>query len=79
MASLNRGADVTSGLRKVTADMKTKNRADRTGAARAQALSANHKCHVARHTTQQGFVDACLDTGDRDCRAVCVQRRELAH
>lgn len=31
-AELNKGEAVTSGLRKVTADMKTKNRADRTGA-----------------------------------------------
>ena len=31
MAALNRGSEVTSGLKKVTADMKTKNRADRTG------------------------------------------------
>lgn len=30
-ADLNRGEGVTSGLRKVTADMKSKNRADRTG------------------------------------------------
>jgi hypothetical protein len=32
LAQLNRGSEVTSGLKKVTADMKTKNRADRTGA-----------------------------------------------
>ena len=32
MAALNRGSEVTSGLKKVTADMKTKNRTDRTGA-----------------------------------------------
>lgn len=31
MAALNRGSDVTTGLKKVTADMKTKNRTDRTG------------------------------------------------
>ena len=30
-AELNKGTAVTSGLRKVTADMKTKNRADRSG------------------------------------------------
>jgi adenylyl cyclase-associated protein len=37
LASLNRGTAVTSGLRKVTDDMKAKNRADRPGAVPASA------------------------------------------
>lgn len=39
-AELNKGEAVTSGLRRVTADMKTKNRGDRTGAVPAAAGSA---------------------------------------
>jgi adenylyl cyclase-associated protein len=40
LASLNRGTAVTSGLRKVTDDMKAKNRADRSGAVPASEAAA---------------------------------------
>ncbi|EFN50763.1 hypothetical protein CHLNCDRAFT_142506 [Chlorella variabilis] len=39
-ADISKGSSVTSGLRKVTADMKTKNRADRAGAVPAAAAAA---------------------------------------
>eukprot|EP00899_Mesostigma_viride_P007907 jgi/Mesvir1/17117/Mv07550-RA.1 len=63
-AQLNKGEAVTSGLKKVTADMKTKNRTDRTGAVPAAASKAGgelaaaaSKAPVAAKTTfelQQG-------------------------
>lgn len=51
MSALNRGSDVTSGLRKVTADMKTKNQKDRSGAPLqppARNLHADMPCRSAR-------------------------------
>jgi adenylyl cyclase-associated protein len=40
LAALNQGSGITSGLKKVTADMKTKNRADRTGARLCQTCGS---------------------------------------
>jgi len=47
LAALNKGDSVTGGLRKVTDDMKTKNRADRTGAVPAAAVSSPAKAAPA--------------------------------
>ena len=46
-AELNQGEAITSGLRKVTDDMKSKNRADRSGVVAAGAVNANGNGNAA--------------------------------
>jgi len=57
--TLAQGAAVTSGLRKVTDDMKTKNRADRSGAVVA-APKAAAPSHVQGQTKPRGLPSTVL-------------------
>lgn len=79
MSALNRGSDVTSGLRKVTADMKTKNQKDRSGVPPHPAARAFHAdmppcpAYFARRCHMEPLANPCLSSASRfPLRASCV-------